>query len=81
MSDKYFYVELRELFTKVIEMKVSQDSCGQPNLRFLLYEARQAVIEATLIFTNGNQSKTATLLGLNRMTIARVIKKTNKLTL
>lgn len=81
MSDKYFYVELRELFTKVIEMKVSQDSCGQPNLRLLLYEARQAVIEATLIFTNGNQSKAATLLGLNRMTIARVIKKTNKLTL
>ncbi|WP_404855454.1 helix-turn-helix domain-containing protein [Escherichia coli] len=62
-------------------MKVSQDSCGQPDLRFLLYETRQAVIEATLIFTNGNQSKAATLLGLNRMTIARVIKKTNKLTL
>ncbi|EFE0636505.1 helix-turn-helix domain-containing protein [Escherichia coli] len=75
MLDKNFYVDFRKLFTKVIEIKVSQDNGGQPNLRNLLDEARLAAIEATLIFTNGNQSKAASLLGLNRMTIARIIKK------
>lgn len=78
MSEKHFNVELREFFTKIIETKVSQDRCGQPDLRFLLYEARLAAIEATLILTKGNQSKAAALLGLSRMTIARIINNDKK---
>ncbi len=63
--------QLRVILMPYRDTKPRQD----PDLSHLLPEIKQAIVEEMLLYTRGNQSKAARLLGINRKTLRDTYRK------
>lgn len=72
---------LRDIIAAAIDEYYSQLEGEQPNnvYALVLGEVELPLLQATLAYTNNNQSRTAEILGLNRGTLRKKLKQFNLL--